>query len=179
MDRALLQTLVDEGASQRQIAARIGASVTNVRYWLARYGLKTQRTAARHAMKAARARGENEVTLACPIHGLTKFRFRRSDGGFRCLRCRADTVARRRRRVKEILVEEAGGACRLCGYSKCVAALEFHHLDPATKSFGLALAGVTRSIAALRAEAAKCVLLCSNCHAEVEVGATELAPTGG
>jgi hypothetical protein len=85
-------------------------------------------------------------------------------------------VLRRRRRVKEILVSEAGGACRLCGYDRCLAALEFHHLDPTTKSFGLAFAGVTRGIAEMRTEAAKCILLCSNCHAEVEAGVREVAP---
>ena len=77
---------------------------------------------------------------------------------------------RRRRRVKEILVEEAGGCCRLCGYDRCVAALEFHHLDPAAKEFGVAQNGMARSIERLRAEVRKCLLLCSNCHAEVESG---------
>lgn len=23
-----------------------------------------------------------------------------------------------------------GGKCQICGYDKCVGALEFHHLDP-------------------------------------------------
>jgi hypothetical protein len=36
--------------------------------------------------------------------------------------------------------------------------------------------GITRAIDAVRAEAAKCVLLCSNCHAEVEAGFTEVPP---
>jgi hypothetical protein len=77
--------------------------------------------------------------------------------------------------VKEILVAEAGGKCASCGYARHPAALQFHHLDPATKSFGLGVRGITRSIARLREEAAKCVLLCANCHAEVEVGAIELS----
>ena len=72
--------------------------------------------------------------------------------------------------MKEILVEEAGGACRLCGYSRYVGALHFHHLNPQSKTFSLADEGATRSLAAARAEAAKCILLCANCHAEVEVG---------
>ncbi len=59
-------------------------------------------------------------------------------------------------------------------YDRCVQALEFHHIDPATKSFSLSQKGVTRSLAAARAEAAKCVLLCGNCHAEVEAGVTAL-----
>jgi hypothetical protein len=72
--------------------------------------------------------------------------------------------------MKEALVADAGGACALCGYSRCLAALEFHHLDPALKCFSVAARGVTRSLAEAREEAEKCVLLCSNCHAEVEAG---------
>jgi IS30 family transposase len=34
--------------------------------------------------------------------------------------------------------------------------------------------GVTRSFAEAQQEARKCVLLCSNCHAEVEAGMTEV-----
>jgi hypothetical protein len=49
-------------------------------------------------------------------------------------------------------------------------ALEFHHLDPAKKEFEVNYRGCTRSLAVFRAEADKCVLLCSNCHAEVEAG---------
>jgi hypothetical protein len=83
-------------------------------------------------------------------------------------------VQRRRRKVKRILVEEAGGRCLICGYDRHPAALHFHHLDRTEKSFGLSRRGITRSIEALRAEARKCVLLCSNCHAEVEAGVTSL-----
>jgi hypothetical protein len=72
-------------------------------------------------------------------------------------------------------VAEAGGQCARCGYDACIAALHFHHLDPATKDFALSNDGVTRSIERARQEAAKCVLLCANCHAEVEAG-MELIP---
>jgi hypothetical protein len=72
-------------------------------------------------------------------------------------------------------VEEAGGACQLCGYDRCIAALGFHHRDPAEKSFALSQRGVARSLATARGEAAKCILLCANCHAEVEAGMRSLA----
>jgi hypothetical protein len=91
-------------------------------------------------------------------------------GSYRCLACRRERVAERRRKVKEILVSEAGGSCRLCGYSRALAALHFHHLNPDEKRFGMGREGVTRSLAAMREEAQKCVLLCANCHAEVEAG---------
>jgi 5-methylcytosine-specific restriction endonuclease McrA len=88
-------------------------------------------------------------------------------------------VSRRRRKIKEILVEEAGGKCVICGYARHSAALQFHHVDPASKSFGLGVRGITRSIDRLREEAAKCVLLCANCHAELEAGAVELPVKSG
>ena len=49
-------------------------------------------------------------------------------------------------------------------------ALHFHHVEPANKRFELNANGVSLALATLRAEAQKCVLLCSNCHAEVEDG---------
>lgn len=77
--------------------------------------------------------------------------------------------------MKAILVDQAGGACVVCGYDRCVAALQFHHLDPATKLFGISTEGASRSLDSLRAEAAKCALVCANCHAEIEAGVRTLA----
>lgn len=76
--------------------------------------------------------------------------------------------------MKQVLVEEAGGCCAICGYERYVGGLAFHHLDPATKVTGLAQKGTALSIERLREEAQKCVLLCHNCHAEVEAGSAEL-----
>jgi hypothetical protein len=40
--------------------------------------------------------------------------------------------------------------------------------DPSTKAFTLDLRGLSnRSMAEIRSELGKCVLLCANCHAEV------------
>ena len=72
--------------------------------------------------------------------------------------------------MKQFLIDEAGGCCVLCGYDRFPGALQFHHLDPAEKSFALSVQGVGRSLEKARAEAAKCVLVCANCHAEVEGG---------
>ncbi len=61
---------------------------------------------------------------------------------------------------QRILVEEAGGRCVLCGYARCIVCLHFHHVDPATKAFGINL-GHGRALAAYREEARKCVLVCA------------------
>jgi hypothetical protein len=91
-------------------------------------------------------------------------------GYYRCKVCRSDAVARRRRKVKQILVAEAGGACCICGYDNNMRALHFHHVDPSRKRLAINAKGVALALETLRTEARKCVLLCSNCHAEVEDG---------
>ena len=65
------------------------------------------------------------------------------------------------------LIEQFGGGCRMCGYNTNVAALHFHHSDPHMKSMKLDMRVLSnRSWEAIMAEAGKCELLCSNCHAE-------------
>ncbi len=169
-----LEPLVEGGASIAQIADVVGRSKATVRHWLREYGLTTRRAEWRRTSIATGDMQPNIVQRECSQHGLTDFK-RRSPSGYRCLKCRSEAVARRRRKVKQALVEEAGGVCVACGYSRCVAALEFHHLEPAEKKFSLSHRGVTRSMARARAEAGKCVLLCSNCHAEVEAGVRRLS----
>ena len=68
-----------------------------------------------------------------------------------------------------MLVDEAGGCCAVCGYSACIINLVFHHVDPANKSFNMTMA-VGKSEARFREEAKKCVLVCANCHGEIEAG---------
>jgi len=163
--RETLEALVAEGASIAQIAEAVERSKATVRHWLREYRLKTTWA------ERIEASGEKhlELSLECPHHGVTTFRLRGS-GGYRCLKCRAEAVTARRRKVKETLVEEAGGRCQACGYDRCLSALQFHHLASGEERFGLSERGVTRSLERARAEASKCVLLCGNCHAEVEAG---------
>jgi transposase len=175
--REQLEALVEAGLSAGQIAEELDRSKAAIRHWLGKYGLRTCRSAGsrpREASLAAREAGLSEVALLCPRHGQVQHVLD-GRGSFRCRLCRQEAVVRRRRRVKQILVDEAGGRCRLCGYDRSIVALEFHHLDPAEKQFGLAQRGMGRSIARLRAEARKCVLLCSNCHAEVEAGLSSIS----
>lgn len=168
LGRDALAALVDAGLSTREIAARVERSQSTVRHWLRVYGLRTRR----------RYRPTQEETYetdrVCAVHGPTAFVRYGGDDHFRCLLCRRQRVSDRRRRVKDILLAEAGGCCRICGYDRAPSALHFHHLDPTQKSFGLALRGMTRSLDRCRAEARKCVLLCANCHAEVEAGVARL-----
>jgi transposase len=173
IDREELTALVKAGASIEAIAVALDRSGATVRHWLAKYGLETQATVQRRAGRAARESGHVIVKRECRHHGLTNF-WLEGRGAYRCVRCRQEAVTRRRRKVKEILVREAGGACLVCGYDKWLGALQFHHVDPQQKQFGLGDTGVTRALERARREASKCVLLCSNCHAEIEGGVLTL-----
>lgn len=173
LDPALLRRKIEEGATLRGLAAHFGVTVTTVRRHLERNGLTTIRAGRRGARRVDDEPKPRTQALLCKRHGKTTFQLE-GRGYYRCLACRADAVQRRRRKVKALLVAEAGGACVLCGYGGCVRALHFHHRDPEAKSFALSGHGYTHGIAALRVEARKCLLLCSNCHAEVESGVAEL-----
>jgi transposase-like protein len=170
--REALQPLVELGLSIREIAAELGVSPGTVRHWLRKHGFRT-------SPRRYSARGDPKpeaITRECALHGWTTF-VRIGGRRYRCGRCNSESVAMRRRRIKEILVREAGGRCRLCGFAEYAGALHFHHVDPATKAFSLSREGVTRSLAKARQEANKCVLLCANCHAMVEAGLLNLAAT--
>jgi len=83
-------------------------------------------------------------------------------------------VAKRRKKIKEMAIDYKGGKCCICGYDKCNAALDFHHLNDSKKEFGLGLNGMTRSWERTRNEVDKCILVCANCHREIHDGITQL-----
>jgi hypothetical protein len=114
----------------------------------------------------------------CHRHGQVAFhRYGQAKPRWRCKRCVGEAVTRRHQKVKRVLVAEAGGRCAICGYDRSVVNLHFHHVDPAQKSFGVTTAS-GKSLDAYRAEAAKCVLVCANCHGEIEAGLVQSPPAG-
>jgi transposase-like protein len=167
VERGQLEPLVTEGLSVLEIARRLGVGGTTVRHWLRKHELRTAQAVRLSEVPADRP---DAIERTCATHGRTEFIRTGGGGYYRCRRCRSDHVSRRRRRVKAALVAEAGGRCVLCGYDRFAGALQFHHRDPMTKSFSLSDLGVARSLDKARAEARKCVLVCANCHAEVEAG---------
>jgi len=83
-------------------------------------------------------------------------------------------VAKRRRKIKSMAIEYKGGKCQICAYSKYQGALDLHHIDPNQKGFGIADRGHSRSWERVKAELDKCILVCANCHREIEAGVTQL-----
>ena len=74
---------------------------------------------------------------------------------------------------KQLMLRGFDNKCQICGYNKCDSALEFHHLDPSQKEFGLCQ---TLNIKwnAIKEELKKCICVCANCHREIHEGLIEL-----
>jgi hypothetical protein len=107
-----------------------------------------------------------KITKTCKKHGEV---YHRKDTGnrLRCIKCSSEAVQRRRDKLKILAVAYKGGSCSLCGYNKCIRALEFHHTDPTQKDFGISAKGITRSFEKMKVELDKCILVCANCHREI------------
>jgi IS30 family transposase len=102
--RDALDPLVAAGLSVRAIGEQLGVSYATVQHWLNKHDLKTRR--------GAQPRGSDARTIERerPVHGLTTFIKYSPTDHHRCEQCRKDRVVARRRKVKAMLVEEAGGA---------------------------------------------------------------------
>lgn len=110
---------------------------------------------------------EKYIEQECQIHGKTKHIYVENSNKYICVKCRSSAVQRKRYNLKHKLVEYKGGKCEICGYNKCDAALEFHHLNPNEKDFGIAYKGYTRNFDECKKEVDKCILVCANCHREL------------
>ena len=75
----------------------------------------------------------------------------------------------RQLKLKIKALDYLGKVCSECGEDH-PAALQFHHIDPATKKFGVS----TKTLSSVKKfpwekvteELDKCVILCGNCHAK-------------
>ncbi len=69
---------------------------------------------------------------------------------------------KQRARLRGELLASRGARCVDCGYDRAAAALEFHHRDARSKDF--TLSSVSTVPGRIWSEAAKCDLVCANCH---------------
>lgn len=110
---------------------------------------------------------EKEILKVCKKHGETMHVIDSTKTRYRCRKCRVDAVDKRRRTLKIKAVRYKGGSCIKCGYDKCLAALEFHHINPTEKDFSISSYGHTKSWELIKTELDKCILVCANCHREI------------
>ncbi len=172
ISRDVLAQLVAERRTTRQMAAARGVSQSSVAYWLRR---RRPRRRGRGGGVPRGTRGTpGAVTQGdCPKHGRVDF-IRRRDDAWRCSKCRTEMVSQRRRRVKEVLVAEAGGCCAVR-----VRALPGGAPVPPPRAGreGLRARGARREPLTRRGarRSRQMRAPCANCHAEVEAGLVTLA----
>ena len=87
-----------------------------------------------------------------------------------CYDCMPETYqngAQARQLIKKWALEYKGNKCQLCGYNKCIEALEFHHNNPNEKEFIISDRNLVLDWQQIKHELDKCSLLCANCHREL------------
>ena len=173
-----LNDLINKGLSSWQIAKQLKSSQTNVRYWLKKHNLKTNCKSFKGGFRPPKRESfsENGKTYAVCSQCEEKKEFIsdnfyiKPDGRHHvwCKPCSNKKSVKRLRDYKSSCVEYKGGKCQSCGYTKCNRALAFHHIDPSKKLFEVNSNKMFAvSWQRVKDELDKCILLCSNCHAEL------------
>jgi len=144
MEKSILQDLIAKGYYRKQMAVELGVHVNTIYYWMLKHKLQT---APKKLCKKCGTDDENHFDP--DRHNI-------------CRSCRH----KRCRVKKEKAVEYMGGKCCKCGYKKCFAALDFHHIDPEQKEHQwntLRFQSWDKIVEELK----KCILVCKNCHTEI------------
>jgi hypothetical protein len=156
MQKEILIELISLGDSTWKISEKLNTTQPNVRYWLKKYGLQT--------IRKTNDFGHNKL---CPKCKLTKSKddfYKSSKGSSYCKSCIVKSLEERRKSTKQKAVDYLGGECAKCGYNKCIAALDFHHINPKEKDKNYSI--LKKNFDKLKPELDKCILLCANCHRE-------------
>lgn len=90
---------------------------------------------------------------------------------FNCVPDGLSTGAEIRKQIKFWGLEYKGKKCSICGYNKCIEALEFHHRDMSEKEFNISDRNLVLDWQLIKQELDKCDLVCANCHREIHANA--------
>lgn len=74
------------------------------------------------------------------------------------------------KRRKNNLIKVFGSKCCICGFNNFQEGLDFHHVNPEEKEFGLTSESTTKALDKQLKEAKKCILVCANCHRGIHYG---------
>lgn len=167
MNQEQLQSIINSGLSMQKIANHFNIKITTVQYYMNKYNLKTLR--AIELQNIQNIENHTYCKSCNKIKPNEEFYFntkRNKISGY-CRICENSRNKNSLRYTKQLCVDYKGGSCANCGYNKCLGALEFHHLDPSQKEFGISnYRSYTTLNDNIKKELDKCILLCANCHRE-------------
>lgn len=153
MDYNLLKNLA-ENYSIKEIASRLGVTKSKIKYWLRKHNLSTKKI-------------KNPCCIYCgetdPLKMMRMSKERISKN--RCKSCHNQKTIERGQENKQLILDYYGGKCTICGYDKCMRALDFHHPEGVDKDPNFQSIRYW-DFKRAKNELDKCILLCSNCHRE-------------
>jgi hypothetical protein len=87
----------------------------------------------------------------------------------RCLECESKRSMQKKLALRASVDTLKLKPCSDCGESHGPLLMDFHHIDPSTKSFGIGEAVRDgRKLSVILEEIAKCILICCWCHARMD-----------
>lgn len=175
----VLDSLVKQGKSQREIADELRFSQSAIRHWLKKYGLNT--------CKRKKAQDESGL-FKCPKCKTNKNAnefYRRGGSGERsnelsgyCKQCDNKYTRKRLIDIKFKMIEYKGGKCIKCPLTleaSHYAVFEFHHRNPELKDPRFNRIKY-QSWKKIKNEIDKCDLVCANCHRIIHAEIRESVP---
>ena len=154
MDKDLLEDMLEQRLSTRDIAQQLKVSQSTVRYWIKKYELSTFR------LQQGRIPEQDRYQCLCGEVDPSKFY------GIKqhlCKACDNKRSVERNREARQRICDYMGGRCDVCGASH-IAVLTVHHLDPSMKDPNFSNHRGW-SWERIQRELKSCKLLCHNCHA--------------
>jgi predicted transcriptional regulator len=163
MNKDILQGLVDLNFSQREIAIHLNFSQSNVKYWLKKLNIKTNKS---------RYNKKELTEKYCPkcknIKSIDEF-YRsntRKNGNSHCKKCSNQLTTERQINMKIRMIEYKGGECNSCRLkleNSHYSVFDFHHIDSNNKDINFKHIK-SQNWNKIKFEIDKCELLGSNCH---------------
>lgn len=169
MEKEYLEGCIRNEMSTHQISKQCGKASSTVRYWLSKFELSTTHKSFKDGGSVTEYGDKKHCPKCNCDKKINEFYQRRGKegGSVYCISCSNDESRERGRRFKKKCVDYKGGCCEICGYDKYIGALQFHHLDPTKKDFGLANVKSHKFDEKIKKELDKCILVCANCHFEI------------
>jgi hypothetical protein len=82
---------------------------------------------------------------------------------------------KRKEKLKAKYYEYKKQGCSICGYNKCLKALDFHHKEGEEKTINISRTlSQNKNWEDMKGELDKCIILCSNCHRELHAKELEV-----
>jgi transposase len=168
----LFDLFITQDLSQRSVAKKLNCSQSTIRYFLKKYEIikkQRNRSTSKDSSELFKCSNCKELKPSDDFY-LRKTSDKNLAKTSWCKLCNTKSVVAKQQQTKSRLVWLKGGSCQVCKFDEYEGALEFHHVDPATKDDKLSKMTRSKLSKEIIDEINKCVLVCSVCHKMIHAG---------